>query len=141
MIVTTIVTRPLVLYPAKIARWIISRFVRSSMDDSIISAVFVYGIGSWLDGVYFFVLFPEIMLVRELMALVKGPLAPWMMALVMKESAAANVGLAVVVENLVEIDDDDDDDDDESLPTKLPTMALRIGATSLSTLGWTWNDD
>ena len=93
-----------------------------------------------MDGVYFFVLFPEIMLVRELMALVKGPLAPWMMAFVMKESAAANVGLAVVVDNLVEIDDDDDDDDDESLPTRLPTMALRIGATSLSTLGWTCND-
>ena len=76
------------------------------------------------------------MLVSELMALEKGPEAPWMMALVMKLSAAANVGLAVVVDDLVVIDDDDDDDDDEEdPPARLPTMALRIGATSLSTLG------
>ena len=73
------------------------------------------------------------MLVRELMALEKGPEAPWMMALVMKLSAAAKVGLAVVVDDLVVIDDDDDDDEDP--PARLPTMALRIGATSLSTLG------
>ena len=75
------------------------------------------------------------MLVSELMALEKGPEAPWMMALVMKLSAAAKVGLAVVVDDLVVIDDDDDDDDEEDPPARLPTMALRIGATSLSTLG------
>ena len=74
------------------------------------------------------------MLVSELMALEKGPEAPWMMALVMKLSAAAKVGLAVVVDDLVVIADDDDDDDEDP-PARLPTMALRIGATSLSTLG------
>ena len=74
------------------------------------------------------------MLVSELMALEKGPEAPWMMALVMKLSAAAKVGLAVVVDDLVVIDDDDDDDEEDP-PARLPTMALRIGATSLSTLG------
>ena len=74
------------------------------------------------------------MLVSELMALEKGPEAPWMMALVMKLSAAAKVGLAVVVDDLVVIDDDDDDEEEDP-PARLPTMALRIGATSLSTLG------
>lgn len=58
-------------------------------------------------------------------------------AFVMKESAAANVGLCVVVD-FVAIDDAEDDDDDEPLPARSETMALKMGATSLSTLGCTW---
>ena len=51
----------------------------------------------------------------------------------MKVSAAANVGLAVVVEpSFVEITDDDGAVEP---PAKSDTMALKIGATSLSTLG------
>ena len=50
----------------------------------------------------------------------------------MKVSAAANVGLAVVVEpSFVEMTDDADVEP----PAKSETMALKIGATSLSTLG------
>ena len=71
---------------------------------------------------------------REVRAFEKGPLAPWTIAFVMKVSAAANVGLAVVVEpSFVEMTDDADVEP----PAKSETMALKIGATSLSTLGWT----
>jgi hypothetical protein len=71
---------------------------------------------------------------REERALENGPLAPCTIAFVMNVSAAANVGLAVVVEpSFVDITDDADDEPDP--PAKSETMALKIGATSLSTLG------
>ena len=82
---------------------------------------------------YFLLLFPVIRFARDERALEKGPLAPCTMAFVMKVSAAANVGLAVVVEpTFVEIAEDEDEAEP---PAKSETMALKIGATSLSTLG------
>jgi len=81
---------------------------------------------------YFFVLVPVIMLASELRAFEKGPDAPCTMALVMKLSAAAKVGLDVVVSvSFVATDEDELPE----LPTKFLTMSPRMGATSLSTLG------
>jgi hypothetical protein len=75
----------------------------------------------------------------NLIAFENGPLAPCTIALVMNESAAANVGLAVVVDFVAIAADDpaDDEDADDPLPTRLETISLKMGATSLSTLGCT----
>jgi len=50
------------------------------------------------------------------------------MAFVMKESAAANVGVEVEEEVFLSVPS----------PTMFLTIELKIGATSLSTLGWTF---
>jgi hypothetical protein len=85
-----------------------------------------------LQWSYFLVFVPVIMLASELRALENGPDAPCTMALVMKLSAAAKVGLVVVVSvNFVATDDEELPE----LPTKFLTMSPRMGATSLSTLG------